>query len=156
MKSLARASLPRVAATLSAAVLGVWCLAGTAAAAPASSQVRMAGDGFTVSLVASSPYAGVRQPVILTATTNTNVGPTPYYITIYSETTGAEVAVCGFGTTCTATVSQAVPGSQVFEAFVGDDVPGNGHPGFALVWSNEVQVGWWFILRGSRELDVQM
>lgn len=148
MKPIAQASLPRVAATFAAAAMGVWCLAGVASAAPATSQVPAAGDGFAVSLAASSPYAALRQPVTLTATTNTDVGPTPYYITIYSETTGAELAVCGFGTTCTATVAQAAPGSQVFEAFVGDDVPGDGQPGFALVSSNEVQVGWWFILRG--------
>jgi hypothetical protein len=155
MKSLTRASLPRIVATLSAAVLGVWCLAGVAAAASATSQVPAAGNGFAVSLAASSPYAGIRQPVTLTATSNADVGPTPYYITLYSETTGAQVAICGFGTTCTATVSEATPGTQVFEAFVGDDIPGNGHPGFALVASNEVRVGWSFILRGSRELDVQ-
>ena len=148
MKPLAHASLPRVAATFAAAALGVWCLAGVASAAPATSQVPAAGDGFAVSLAASSPYAALRQPVTLTATTNTDVGPTPYYLSIYSETTGAELAVCGFGTTCTATVAQAAPGSQVFEAFVGDDVPGDGHPGFTLVSSNQVQVGWWFTLRG--------
>jgi hypothetical protein len=81
------------------------------------------------------------------ATTNTDVGPTPYYITIYSETTGALLATCGFGTSCTATVAQALPGSQAFEAFVGDSVPGTGRPGFALVDSNEVTVNWWFIRR---------
>jgi len=73
--------------------------------------------------------------------------PAPYYIAIYSETTGAGLAVCGSGTSCTATVAQGTPGTQTFEAFVGDDVPANGHPGFALVSSNEVPVSWWFILR---------
>jgi hypothetical protein len=147
-KSLARASLPRLAATLAATAFGVWCLVGVAVAAPAAPRIPAAGNGFAVSLAASSPYAALRQPVTLTATTNTDVGPTPYYITIYSETTGAELAVCGSGTTCTTTVSQATPGTQTFEAFVGDDVPGNGQPGFALVASNEVNVGWWFLLRG--------
>lgn len=149
MKSVAQPSLARLAATLSAAALGVWCLGGIAIAAPATGQIPAAGDGFAVSLAASSSYAALRQPVTLTATTNADVGPTPYYITIYSETTGAELATCGFGTTCTATVAQAAPGTQNFEAFVGDDVPGSGHPGFALVASNEVQVRWWFILRGA-------
>jgi hypothetical protein len=148
MQCLARASLPRITATLAAAGLGLWLLSGVAVAAPAAGDVPAGGNGFAVSLTASPADAALRQPVILTATTNTDVGPTPYYITIYSETTGAEIAVCGAGTTCTATVAAATPGTQTFEAFVGDDVPGNGHPGFALVASNQVAVGWWFIRRG--------
>jgi hypothetical protein len=150
MKSLAHRSASRIAGTLSAAALGVWCLAGVAAAAPATLALPAAGNGFTVSLAASSSYPYVGQSVTLTATTNADVGPTPYYITIYDETTGAELAFCGAGSTCSATVEQATPGSQAFEAFVGDDVPGNGHPGFVLVSSNQVPVTWWrFILRGS-------
>ena len=89
----------------------------------------------------------VGQPVTLTATANTDVGPTPYYITIDSETTGAELAVCGSGTTCTATVAQGLAGTQTFEAFVGDDITGNVHPGFALGSSDQVSVSWWFLLR---------
>jgi hypothetical protein len=146
MKPVAHASLSRIAATLLAAALGVWCLAGVALAASAAPQRHAAGDGFAVSLAASSSQAFLGQSATLTATTNTDVGPTPYYITIYSETTGAELAVCGAGTTCTATVAEDTPGSQVFEAFVGDDVPGTGHPGFALVSSNEVPVSWWWFL----------
>jgi hypothetical protein len=140
-------SLSRVTVTLSAAACGAWCLAGVALAAPAAPQHPEAGNGFAISLAASSPYEPIGQPVTLTATTNTDVGPTPYYVTIYSQTTGAELAVCGAGTTCTATVTQDAPGSQIFEAFVGDDVPGNGHPGFVLVSSNEIPVNWWFLLR---------
>jgi hypothetical protein len=140
-------SLSRLAVALSAATCGVWCLAGVALAAPAAPQHPAAGNGFAISLAASSPYEPIGQPVTLTATTNTDVGPTPYYITIYSETTGAELAVCCAGTTCTATVTQSTPGAQTFEAFVGDNVSGNGHPGFALVSSNDVPVNWWFILR---------
>jgi hypothetical protein len=149
MKSRARMSLSRIAATLTATAGAVWCLAGVALAAPAAPQHPEAGNGFSVSLTASSVYPLIGQSVTLTATTNTDVGPTPYYITIYSETTGAELAVCGFGTTCTATVAQGTPGTQTFEAFVGDDVPGNGQPGFALVSSNDVTVFWWLILRLS-------
>lgn len=148
MKSPARASLARFAATLSAAACGVLCLTGVALAAPVAPQRPAAGDGFAVSIAASSSDPLVGQSVILTATTNTDVGPTPYYITIYSETTGTELAVCGTGTTCTAAVGQGLSGTQIFEAFVGDDVAGDGHPGFALVSSNQLPVTWWwFILR---------
>lgn len=127
-----------------AAATALCCCCGVAQAATARPA---AGNGFTVSLAASStdPYLGTA--VTLTAAANTDVGPTPYYITIYDETTGAELAVCGSGSTCPATVSESSPGSHVFEAFVGDDVPGTGHPGFVLESSNQVPVLWWRFIK---------
>jgi hypothetical protein len=149
MKSPARWAASRIAATLSAAALGVCYSAGVATAAADTPALPDGGSGFTISLAASSPYPYAGQYVTVTATTNADVGPTPYYITIYSETTGAELAVCGTGTTCSGTFSQGTPGTQELEAFVGDDVPGNGHPGFVLVSGNEVSVSWWqLVLRG--------
>jgi hypothetical protein len=136
----------RFAAPLLAAVTALCCFSGAAQAATARPD---AGNGFTVSLAASSaaPYVGTA--VTLTATANTDVGPTPYYITIYDETTGAELAVCGTGITCSATVSESSTGSQQFEAFIGDDVTGTGHPGFVLVSSNQVTATWWrFVIIG--------
>jgi len=147
MKSRAHRSAVRLAGTLSATATAVWCLAGTAAAAPAAGAFPAGGDGFAISLATNSSYSYVGQSVTITATTNVDVGPTPYYVTIYSETTGAELAVCGFGTTCSATISQSTPGTQDFEAFVGDDVPGEGHPGFVLIASNVVPVTWWEFIR---------
>ena len=143
MKSHALRSVARLAGTLSAAAVAAWCMAGVAAAAPAAQALPAAGGGFSISLAASSssPLAG--GSVTITATTNADVGPTPYYITIYSETTGAELAICGSGTTCSATVSQSSPGTQDFEAFVGDDITGDGQPGFVVVSSSEVPVTWW-------------
>lgn len=41
---------------------------------------------------------------ILTASASFNVGPTPYYIEIFDQTTGMLVKACGFGTVCTAPV----------------------------------------------------
>src|ERR1700733_12781655 len=143
MKSHVLRSVARLAGTLSAAAVAVWCLAGVAAAAPATPTLPAVGDGFAVSLATSSPDPLAGGSVTLTATTNANVGPTPYYITIYSETTGAELAICGSGTTCSATVTQSSPGTQDFEAFVGDDAAGDGQPGFVVVPSNEVPVAWW-------------
>jgi hypothetical protein len=128
------------------AATALCCFAGAAQAATAQPD---AGNGFTVSLATSStgPYVGTA--VTLTATANTDVGPTPYYITIYDQTTGAELALCGTGTTCSATVSDSSAGSQQFEAFIGDDVPGTGRPGFVLVSSNQVTATWWrFVIIG--------
>jgi hypothetical protein len=143
MKSHAHRRVARLAWTLPAAAIAVWGLAGVAAAAPATAAFPAAGDGFSISLATSSAYPYAGQTVTITATTNADVGPTPYWVTIYSETTGAELAICGSGTSCSATVSQGTPGLQNFEAFVGDDVPGDGHPGFVLVSSNVVPVTWW-------------
>jgi hypothetical protein len=143
MKSHALGAVARLAATLSAAAIAVWCLAGVAAAAAAAPALPAAGDGFSISLVTSSPDPLAGGSVTLTATTNANVEPTPYYITIFSETTGAELAVCGSGTTCSATVTQSSPGTQDFGAFVGDDVAGDGQPGLVVVSSNEAPVTWW-------------
>ena len=135
-----------LAPVLAAAATAVCCGTGIAQASALRPE---AGNGFTVSLAASTadPYVGT--PVTLTATANTDVGPTPYYITIYDESTGAELAVCGSGITCSATVSELATGSHEFEAFIGDDVTGSGAPGFALVSSNQVAVLWWrFIIIG--------
>jgi hypothetical protein len=130
----------RFLAPVLVAAAALCCFSGVAAAA---------GNGFTVSLAASATEPYVGSPVTLTATANTDVGPTPYYITIYDETTGAQLAVCGTGSTCSAIVAETTPGTQEFEAFIGDDVPGSGAPGFALVSSNDVPVRWWrFIIIG--------
>jgi hypothetical protein len=136
----------RFLAPVLAAAAALCCFSGVA---QASALRPDAGNGFTVSLAASStdPYVGTS--VTLTATANTDVGPTPYYISIYDETTGAELARCGSGIACSATVSESTTGSHEFEAFIGDDVTGNGAPGFALVSSNQVAVLWWrFIIIG--------
>jgi hypothetical protein len=149
MKTVLHRSFSRLVTALPAAAMGVWCLTGVASAAPA---LPSGGDGFAISLAASTSYPLTGQPVTLTATTNADVGPTPYYITIYSETTGAELAACGAGTSCSAAVSQRTAGTGVFEAFVGDNVPGEGRPGFVVVSSNEVPVTWWwFPFRGHRD-----
>jgi hypothetical protein len=77
--------------------------------------VTWSNTGYRVSLASSgSIFSGTRT---LTATSNVNVGPTPYYIEIFNLRTGANVAICGSGTTCTATASVAF-GENDFVAFV--------------------------------------
>lgn len=56
----------------------------------------------------------------LTATTTTDVGPTPFYTEIYDVTTGTRVAVCGSGTTCSLSVSEVSPTTQEYVAYVSD------------------------------------
>src|SRR5580698_4029864 len=61
--------------------------------------------GWTVTLTASPDPQWPTEYSTLTATTNMNVGPTPYYLRIYDQTAQAWVITCGTGTTCTAPVT---------------------------------------------------
>lgn len=108
-----------------------------------------AGGGFSISLSASSTLALVGTSVTVTATTNPDVGPTPYYTTVYDVTSQTDLIVCGSGTVCSATVTEDTGGTQEFQAYVGDyPEPGN-PPGFIIVSSNTVSVFWWqLIIRG--------
>jgi hypothetical protein len=62
----------------------------------------------------------------LTATAFYNVGPSPFYIEIFDVTTGTFLAVCGFGTSCSAQVIQAAATTHTYRAFlsqVGTSLP---------------------------------
>lgn len=52
-----------------------------------------------------------------TATTNMNVGPTPFFIEIFSETTGALLQTCGAGTSCSVSYTPSRNG-ETLVAFV--------------------------------------
>ncbi|HTU78600.1 MAG TPA: hypothetical protein VMF09_07560 [Solirubrobacteraceae bacterium] len=58
----------------------------------------------SVSLSAEQTTVKVSETIQLTATAASNVGPTPYYIRIFDTDTHSEIARCGSGTTCTASV----------------------------------------------------
>ena len=75
-------------------------------------------NGYNVSLNASPKALAPGQASSLTATSNTDVGPTPYYIEIYDDSTGLLLTYCGAGTSCTASVSQPSPASKRFVAYV--------------------------------------
>jgi hypothetical protein len=93
----------------------------------AKSRIRPTGDtGITISLTTSGPEnnplaAQPGQYITLTATTNFDVGPTPWYIEIYDAVFNNRVAVCGAGTTCSVAVTESSPtgpGYAGFKAFV--------------------------------------
>ena len=79
------------------------------------------------SLSLSAPYStlGVNDSETITATTNQDVGPTPYYIEIYDENTNDLLASCGSGTTCSASVSQSSAESDSYVAYVAEDSSSN-------------------------------
>lgn len=62
--------------------------------------VTWSNTGFTITL--NDPrVTGIGVPLTVSATTNLDVGPTPYFIEIWDATTGTLIADCGSGTTCT-------------------------------------------------------
>jgi hypothetical protein len=73
-----------------------------------------ANTGWTVSLSAGD-FVGGQQT--FTATANRDVGPTPYYIEIYSVWVNRRIGVCGSGGTCTVTFASQFMQDDV-EAFV--------------------------------------
>jgi len=88
--------------------------------------------GFTLALTATRSDGGnplhpePGQSVTMTATTNIDVGPTPYYIDIYDTTTAQLVTWCDSGTSCSLTVTEnspVAPGSVGWVAFIADLAP---------------------------------
>lgn len=78
--------------------------------------VTWASSGLSVSL--SNPRFVSTFTQSVTATANIDVGPTPYWIEIFDQTTGTRVAVCGSGTTCTATIPATTSTSDELVAFI--------------------------------------
>ena len=110
---------------LSLIVLPGLILGGAASAAAATaSPARGAGllpwppPHESVVLSASPTTLPVGAATTLTATTNVDVGPTPYYIDIYDATTGQQLAACGDGTSCAVTVSQSAATTQEYIAYI--------------------------------------
>ncbi len=96
---------------------------------------------WTASLSASSTSLWPTQYSTLTATANQDVGPTPYYLSIYDNTAGANVAICGVGTTCTASVTQATAATHSYTAYV-SGYPSVHPPASIQATSGTVNVTW--------------
>ena len=63
-------------------------------------------QGVTLSLAASPTTQAPNQRSTLTATSSLDISSSPFWIQIYDTATGTRLASCGFGTTCSAMVSQ--------------------------------------------------
>jgi hypothetical protein len=61
---------------------------------------------WSVTLTASTNSLWPTQYTTLTATTNQNVGPTLFYLSIFPDSGGLPLAICGTGTTCSVAVTQ--------------------------------------------------
>jgi len=104
--------------------------------------------GWTVTLAASSNNLWPTQYSTLTATANADVGPSPYYISIYDATTGAQVAICATGSMCTVSETESTASTQDYIAYVGNDTslfP----PSTIVATSNDQSVVWQAVTAGG-------
>jgi PASTA domain len=73
---------------------------------------------FTVDLTFSPVSLAPGGTTTLTATSNQDVGPTPWFIEIFQAASGAFLVECGSGTTCATSVTQSGSGLGAFIAYV--------------------------------------
>jgi hypothetical protein len=85
----------------------------------ATTYVTWTSGNFTVTLTGPAEIGNGQGPATYTATANQDVGPTPYWIEIFDETTGTELtnSNCGSGTTCQVLFTPSVNGDDLV-AFV--------------------------------------
>ena len=96
---------------------------------------------FGISLTASLPAIQPGQTTSLQANANANVGPSPYYISIFDATTGARVALCAAGSTCGVNINQASSTVRDYIAYVGGSTTTR-PPSSVQATSNYVEVTW--------------
>ena len=95
---------------------------------------------FGITLAASLYAMSPGQTVSMQANTNANVGPSPYWISIFDETTGARVALCATGTSCGVNINQASSTIRDYIAYVGSN--GTARPPSPVATSNSIEVTW--------------
>ena len=96
---------------------------------------------YAVSLVASPTALAPGGTTTLTATANRDVGPSPFFIEIFDQTTHAFLADCAFGTTCSTTVTQFGSTVRSYVAYISRFGAGYPPPSVRAV-SGTVTVSW--------------
>jgi len=138
----ARRRLALLAASVVLGLSSVAAIAGTALPARAGS--------FLVSLAAYAPVLSrppvgtvpVGQQVVLYASTNQDVGPTPYYIDIYDLATGTLVDQCATGVSCQLLVAQSAASTHEYVAYIAEWDPNGGPPPHIQAQSGITYVTW--------------
>ncbi len=82
--------------------------------------MRSLDPNWSVSLYTSDSYIGVYHSITLSAYANNDVGPSPYWLSIYDASTGALLNYCGWGYSCSATYAASGVTTQAFRAYVAD------------------------------------
>jgi hypothetical protein len=83
-----------------------------------STPVTVTWTGFTVSLSATPTTVAVGATATVTATTDADVGTSPFYTEIYDAVSGALVAACSTGTTCSGTETEPTATTDSYVAYV--------------------------------------
>lgn len=151
-------AVPGGALVLSALAAGLLaCTAAPASAAAVTGTAQAAGnprsvhypvelptDPWTLSITSSDVQVEPGSGAWITATSNLDVGPTPYYIYIVDNDTHGIVAQCGDGTVCSVEIFRSVPGWDSFDAYIAPSSEvGGGHVADAWLvpgveWGQEV------------------
>jgi hypothetical protein len=84
----------------------------------ASGETGVSWQGTDLTLAASPATVAVGATSTLTATTSQNIGPSPFWTEIFDTTTGTMIAACGYGTTCTATITQPAATTHAYIAYL--------------------------------------
>jgi len=103
---------------------------------------------FGISLAASAQALGPGGSTTLTASTNADVGPSPYWISIFDQTTGSRVALCATGTSCSVTITQSGSTIRDYAAFVSSSST-TYPPSSIQASSNSVRVTWISVTLGA-------
>jgi hypothetical protein len=74
----------------------------------------------SLTLTTTASTLPVGRTTTLTATSSDDVGPSPFWIEIFDLDTATRLSVCGWGKTCSASVSQGVATTHKFVAYVSD------------------------------------
>jgi hypothetical protein len=77
----------------------------------------------TVTLAANPTTLPTGQTTTLIATADIDVGPTPYWIQIFDESTQTLICAAPSGTTCTTTQTEAAVDTQTYVAYVAEYDP---------------------------------
>ena len=111
-----------------------------------SAVVGVVWKGVNLSLSAASATLPVGYATTLTATTSADIGPSPFWTEIYDATTGTRLAACGYGTSCSATVSQFAATTHEYIAYLSNLTAAYAPTGIQAIsrvgfvtWSN---LGW--------------
>jgi hypothetical protein len=99
-----------------------------------------------LTLNTSAPTVDAGQSVSVAAVANDDVGPTPFFLSVFDATTGQRIAFCSTGRVCQATVSSSVATTHRYVAYWGPPAANFPPTGFLSrsnsAWQSWTATGW--------------